>query len=247
MIFPLHDANPTTHKAYVTFGIIGTTAACWLLLQGAGFGSMFTDSLCNYGLMPGALLGNTGEYSGVQLSAETVCLFADMNSLVALITTMFMHGGWMHIIGNLWFLYIFGDNLEDALGSVKFLIFYLVTGVVATMFHVFSDPGSLAPLVGASGAISGVMGAYILLYPKARINTLVFLGFFITTIQLPALVVIGAWFAMQLLLGIGSIGGQGGGVAYWAHIGGFLAGVILISLLRDRYNQRFRLFGKGLR
>ncbi len=145
-----------------------------------------------------------------------------------LITSLFMHGGWMHLIGNMWFLWIFGDNVEDACGPVRFAIFYLLCGVAATLAHAWPSPDSVMPLVGASGAISGVLGAYLLKHPHARVRTLIPLGFFSRIVDLPAWVFLLIWMGMQILMQAGSRAGHGGGVAYLAHIGGFVAGMGLI-------------------
>jgi membrane associated rhomboid family serine protease len=145
---------------------------------------------------------------------------------------MFMHGGWFHIIGNLWFLWVFGDNVEDAMGPFRFAVFYLVCGVAATLAHVFSNPESAMPVVGASGAIGGVMGAYALLYPRAPVHLLVPLGFLLTRMVVPAYVMLGYWFLLQIVGGIPSLEGKGGGVAFWAHVGGFVAGIALVPLFR---------------
>jgi membrane associated rhomboid family serine protease len=152
---------------------------------------------------------------------------------MTLISHMFMHGGWMHIIGNMWFLWIFGNNVEDSMGHIRFFIFYLLCGFAAAGAQIFSDPQSIIPMVGASGAIGGVMGAYILLYPRVTVHMLIFFGFYITTIAIPAVWMLGYWFLIQVLGCIVSIGASGGGVAFWAHIGGFVAGVILILFFRN--------------
>lgn len=148
--------------------------------------------------------------------------------------SMFLHGGWGHLLGNMLFLWIFGDNVEDRLGHLRYLIFYLLAGFAATLAHAWADPASAVPAVGASGAISGVLGAYLFLHPMARIQTLVFLGFFITTVQIPAIVYLPIWFLIQAFSGVMSIGAdpsQAGGVAWFAHIGGFVAGPLLLFLL----------------
>ena len=137
---------------------------------------------------------------------------------------MFMHGGWLHLLGNMWFLFIFGDNVEDRLGPFRYGVFYLLSGVAAATAQILSAPDSVVPMVGASGAIGGVMGAYAVFYPKARVDLLVFLGFFATRVAVPAALMLLYWFAIQVLAGLPSLGGGGGGVAFWAHIGGFLAG-----------------------
>ncbi|MDO9068354.1 MAG: rhomboid family intramembrane serine protease [Deltaproteobacteria bacterium] len=159
----------------------------------------------------------------------------------SIIYSMFLHAGWAHFLGNMLYLYIFGDNVEDALGHFKYLVFYLLCGFGAAWAHILTDPGSAVPMVGASGAIAGVLGAYFLLYPKARVLTLVFLGFFIRIIKIPALVVLGFWIILQLVLGLGSLQlrGQGGGVAWFAHIGGFVCGMVLLLAMggwRKRQN-----------
>ncbi len=152
-------------------------------------------------------------------------------------TSMFVHGGILHLAGNMLFLYIFGDNVEDSLGHVRFLIFYLLCGLAGTAVHIGLDSGSTIPMVGASGAISGIMGAYILLYPRARVLTLV-IFFFITVIEIPAYWFLAIWFALQFFGGMGTVGGGGGGVAFWAHVGGFLAGMWLIRMWTMRFRSK---------
>jgi membrane associated rhomboid family serine protease len=143
---------------------------------------------------------------------------------------MFLHGSWMHLLGNMWFLWLFGNNVEDSMGRVRFVVFYLLCGLAAALGQILTDPGSPIPMVGASGAISGVMGAYLILYPKVRVFTLVPLGFFITSMALPAWVMLGYWFFIQFVSGLVSVGAESGGVAFWAHVGGFVAGVALVKL-----------------
>jgi membrane associated rhomboid family serine protease len=145
---------------------------------------------------------------------------------------MFMHGGWFHLIGNLWFLWIFGDNVEDAMGSIRFVAFYLLCGLAATTAQMLTQPASALPMVGASGAIGGVMGAYARLYPRANIHTLLMLGFYFTTISVPAIVMLGYWFLLQVLGGLPTLAGTAGGVAFWAHVGGFASGVLLIRVFQ---------------
>jgi rhomboid family protein len=149
------------------------------------------------------------------------------------VTSMFMHGGWMHLIGNMWFLLIFGNNVEDSMGHLRFLVFYLLCGLAAAALQVISQPDSGIPMVGASGAIGGVMGGYVVLYPRVRVHMLVMIGFFIRTIAVPASFMLGYWFLLQLLGGAVSLGRAGGGVAFWAHIGGFVAGAVLVLAFRD--------------
>lgn len=156
------------------------------------------------------------------------------NALLTLFTSMFLHGGWIHLIGNMWYLWIFGDNVEDELGSLRFLGFYLAAGVVSALMHVLFHPDSLMPAVGASGAIAGVLGAYAFAFPKARVVTLVPIIFFFQIVALPALLVLGLWFVFQFFSATLFTGGAGGGVAWWAHIGGFLFGIIAMATLRRR-------------
>ena len=144
---------------------------------------------------------------------------------------MFLHGGWLHLIGNMWFLWVFGNNVEDSMGHFRYLVFYLLCGLAAAATQTFVSPSSIVPMVGASGAISGVMGAYVILYPRVRVHMIVFLFIFITRIAVPAYLMLGYWFLLQLL---GGSAAQGeGGVAFWAHVGGFVAGAGLISLFKD--------------
>jgi membrane associated rhomboid family serine protease len=171
-------------------------------------------------------------------------LTPDNFHLLNIFTAMFLHGGWLHVLGNMWFLWIFGDNIEDILGHVKYLAFYLLCGFVAAMAQVGIDPQSRVPMVGASGAIAGVMGAYMVKFPRARIETILFIVFFITRFDVPAWLMLIYWFATQLFSGVGSIGytqaTQQGGTAFFAHIGGFIAGIILIKIMgpRERYSRR---------
>ena len=146
---------------------------------------------------------------------------------------MFLHGGWFHLIGNMWFLWLFGNNVEDSMGHVRYLVFYLLSGVAAAAAQTLVNPTSAIPMVGASGAISGVMGAYVVLYPRVRVHMLVVLGFFITRIAVPAFLMLGYWFLLQILGGLPTLGDEKGGVAFWAHAGGFIAGALLILVFKD--------------
>lgn len=154
-----------------------------------------------------------------------------------LFTSMFLHGGWMHLIGNMLFLWVFGDNIEDAMGHFRFLVFYVICGLGAALVQVWTNPLSQIPLIGASGAIAGVLGAYIVLFPHGRIRTLVIAGFFITTILVPAWIMLGYWILIQFISGFMALSVRNqdvGGVAFWAHIGGFVLGAVLVFLFRDR-------------
>jgi membrane associated rhomboid family serine protease len=167
-------------------------------------------------------------------------LIPDQFHLSSLLTSMFLHGGWLHLIGNMWFLWVFGSHIEDAMGSAKFLIFYLISGVASALVQTFTNLGSPIPTIGASGAIAGVMGAFLMLYPRVRIVTLVFIIVFITTIELPAAIMLIYWFALQVLSGLGSLSSvsQAQGIAWFAHVGGFLAGILLIRVFAGDGGRR---------
>ncbi|MCK5576228.1 MAG: rhomboid family intramembrane serine protease [Sphingomonadales bacterium] len=164
--------------------------------------------------------------------------FRQANPWITPFTSMFLHGGWGHLLGNMVFLWVFGNNIEDDLGHVRFIIFYFLAGLAAALIQAFTDPSSAIPMVGASGAISGILGAYIILYPKARVETLVWLGILITTMRVPAFWFLGVWFAMQWFQVL-TTGSEGAGVAFWAHIGGFMSGVALLYMLKPRKTSIF--------
>jgi membrane associated rhomboid family serine protease len=228
-MFPYHDENATQRTAVVTIAIIAICVLVWVAVQGAGMERAVAASVCNYGLVPGELTGKAPPGTGFPIGEGMVCVTDPGREVSHLITSMFLHGGWMHLLGNMWFLWLFGNNVEDAMTRTRFIAFYLICGLAAALLQVLADAGSPIPMVGASGAISGVMGAYLVLYPRVRVYTLVPLGFFITTFALPAWVMLLYWMGLQLLGGFTQIGGEGG-VAFWAHVGGFLAGVICVKL-----------------
>jgi membrane associated rhomboid family serine protease len=233
-MFPLHDDNPSLSVPVVTYAIVALNVAAWILLQGAGSEPALSASVCQLGLIPAELLGLARDGLRVQLGPDSLCVLhpAAVNRLSPL-SSMFMHGGWLHLLGNMWFLWIFGNNVEDSMGRVRFVMFYLLCGLAAAAAQVFSNPSSPIPMVGASGAIGGVMGAYALLYPHARVHMLLILGIFVTRAVWPAWVVLGWWFALNILSGLPAVEGEGGGVAFWAHAGGFVAGLLLCVLFRD--------------
>lgn len=172
---------------------------------------------------------------------EHWALIPDQPHLANFITSMFLHGGWLHLIGNMWFLWVFGSHIEDAMGSAKFLVFYLISGVASASVQFVTSLGSPVPTIGASGAIAGVMGAFLILYPRVRVVTLIFIIVFVTTVELPAAFMLIYWFALQLLSGLGSLSNvsQAQGIAWFAHVGGFLAGILLVRLFqsnRRRYS-----------
>ena len=230
-MFPLRDDNPTLGTSVVTFLIIGLNAWCGSSSRDWAPISPWPLRSANTASSRRELLGTAAPGTKVPLGQGLACVLSSDASVWSVFTSMFMHGGWFHIIGNMWFLAIFGDNVEDALGKVRFILFYLLCGVAAAVLQVVSAPGSVAPMVGASGAISGVMGAYAVLFPRAPVHVLVFFGFFFTRIVVPAFLMLGYWFIIQLLGGIPALAGAGGGVAVWAHVGGFVAGVILVKVL----------------
>jgi len=222
-VFPIRDDNPQINIPYVTYGLIAANIVAWLLLQGFGQQPHLSQSICQYGLIPADLLSN-------HLSSGAFCPIDNIPNWETLISAMFMHGSWMHLIGNLWFLWIFGDNVEDAMGPIRFLIFYILCGIAAAAAQIFADTGSSIPMVGASGAIGGVMGAYIILYPKVHVH----LFFYLTTFAIPAVAMLGYWVVVQVIGGFSSLTAEGGGVAFWAHIGGFMAGAVLVFFFKDK-------------
>jgi len=233
-MFPIRDDNPQVLTPYGTYAIIGLNVLVWILVQQFGSAGALVDSICHYGLKPAELLGRLPGPVRISLGSEGTCVIGDSAAWYTVFTSMFMHGGWMHVIGNMWFLWIFGDNVEDSMGTPRFVIFYLLCGLAAAGLQVVLSPGSVVPMVGASGAIGGVMGAYIVLYPRVNVHMLLFLGFFVTTFAVPAVFMLGYWFLIQLVSGVFSAGAEGGGVAFWAHVGGFAGGMLLVLLFRDR-------------
>ena len=224
-MIPLRDANPTRRTPVVTIGLV---VAClvgfaWELgLQVSGGNEALEAFIQQWGLVP--LDFSTAWTTGHIVSVETATL----------ITSQFLHGGWLHLLGNLLFLWIFANNIEDDLGRLAFLTFYLGGGAAAGLTQVAIDPTSTVPMIGASGAIAAVLGAYLVLYPRARITSLVFLGFFYQLIDVPAIIVLAFWFVLQLVDGLASLGvdGVGGGIAFFAHIGGFVFGVVVAMAIR---------------
>jgi len=202
-----------------------------VLVQQAGAGEGFLSTLCTFGAIPADITGGLTTGSVIKLAPEVACTVGGLG-WVTILTSMFMHGSWMHLIGNMWFMWVFGNNIEDSMGHVRFVIFYLLCGALASVAHVVTDPGSVVPTVGASGAISGIMGAYLVLYPRVRVHTLFFFFIIIRVIPLPAWVLLVQWMVIQVWYGVSTYGAEGGGVAFWAHIGGFLAGVALIKLFQ---------------
>lgn len=233
-MIPLRDHNPTARSSIATFVIVGLNVAAWIFVQGAGVEPALSRSICHLGVIPGELLGAATVGTSVPLSPGMACVVSAAPNWWTPLTSMFMHGSWFHILGNMWFLYLFGDNVEDSMGPLRFIVFYLLCGLAAVATQVMANPASAVPMVGASGAIGGVMGAYALLYPRAPVEMLVVFGFYVDRVVVPAMVMLGYWFLLQLLGGIPSLAAEGGGVAFWAHVGGFLAGIALVPVFRDR-------------
>ena len=220
--FPFSDDNPATNRPYICYILIGMS--CFIFLWQATLPTdLNNNAIYNFGVVPASLLGEKEAY---------------IPSFLTIFSSMFMHGGWMHLIGNMVFLWIFGDNVEDSMGRVKFICFYLLSGIAAALLQAIIDPASEIPMIGASGAIAGVLGAYLILYPRANVNVLFWLFIFITVIRVPAFIVLGFWIISQFFSA--SFAGDGGGVAYFAHIGGFIAGALLIVFFKDTHIKLFK-------
>ena len=234
-MFPYHDENETQRTPYVTMAFIVANVLTWLVVQGAGSDLALAESVCELGLIPGELTQSLPVGTAFPMGEAVACLTDPGPQYFHMITSMFLHGSWMHLLGNMWFLWLFGNNIEDSMTRPRFLMFYLLCGFGAALAQVLADPLSEVPMVGASGAISGVMGAYLILFPRVRVYTIVPLGFFLQQIALPAWVMLIYWTLLQFLGGVTSIASeQAGGVAFWAHIGGFVAGVVLIKVFERR-------------
>jgi membrane associated rhomboid family serine protease len=232
-MFPVRDDNPQILTPYATIAIVILNIVAWIVVQGWGMDPALPRSICTLGLVPGELLHNLPAGARFQVGAHAVCVIGSAANWASILTHMFLHGSWMHIIGNMWFLWVFGDNVEDAMGHGRFVVFYLLCGFAAAALQILSSPTSGLPMVGASGAIGGVMGAYVVLYPRVNVHMLFWLGFYVTTFAIPAIWMLGYWFLVQVLSGLSVLGAPRGGVAFWAHIGGFAAGAILVFFFRD--------------
>ena len=221
----------------VTVGIIAINALVWLFQLTHGVDL----SVLDYGAIPRWILHGTRDGALVLPGVGPVWLHQEVPYPFTVVSSMFMHGGWLHILGNMWFLWIFGDNVEDRLGHGRYLVFYLLCGAVAGIAQAVVSPDSYLPTIGASGAIAGVMGAYFVLYPHSKVLTLIPLIIIFEIIEIPALYFLGFWFLMQLFSGAWSIAhttGSQGGVAFWAHIAGFLAGIAAVFVFRRPERQR---------
>ncbi len=234
-MIPIGDDNPTVRVPVVTIFLIVAMFAVWVLVQGAGIDPvLLATSVCNLGMVPGELTHMAPLGLGVPIGPDLVCAVDhERINWFTPVISMFLHGGWMHIIGNALFLWVFGNNVEDVVGRARFLAFYLLCGLAAAATQIAVGPASPVPTVGASGAISGVMGAYLVLFPKVRVRML----FFIVVIPFRAWLVLLYWFGLQLLSGLPELLApnpqMAGGVAVWAHVGGFVAGVLMCRLFED--------------
>jgi len=225
-MIPLHDDNPTRITPYLTIAFM---AACVLIfLWQLSLGENVQRVIYSLGMIPATVFGDKSLPAELSLIPPWMTVF----------TSMFMHGGWMHLIGNMLYLWVFGNNVEDAMGHARFVVFYLLCGTAAVLAQALPDPDSAIPMIGASGAISGVLGAYLLLYPHARVLVAIPLGIIIHTMRIPAGLVLGFWFVMQLISSAATTDQQGG-VAFGAHIGGFIAGMLLIPVFKYRHVRLF--------
>lgn len=231
-MFPYKDDNPRLMPPVVTLAIIGVTSLVWLVVQAAGSEPGLTESVCQLGAIPARLFEQPIQPIRTPRGLVVPCPDAAFGAWHTVVTSVFMHGGWFHLLGNMWFLWVFGDNVEDSMGHLRFVVFYLLCGVLAGAGQIVASPSSPVPVVGASGAISGIMGGYLVLYPRVRVHMIVFLGFFITHMTLPAYFMLLYWVFLQLAGSLPSLAGMqsSGGVAFLAHLAGFLAGALLIKL-----------------
>lgn len=230
MFFPIKDYNPTQKTAYVTIFLIIINVGVFFY-QGFLSQQQFEIHIAESAMVPYEVthLKNVSLPVGVDRWGRRVVLKRDISPILSILTSIFMHGSFWHLFGNMLFLWIFGNNIEDYLGKVKFIFFYLACGVGASLVHVLFHANSIVPVIGASGAVSGVMGAYLILYPQARVRTLVFIFIFITFMDVPAFVFLIVWFVFQFFYA-----GASSGVAWVAHVGGFIIGIILIKWMKKR-------------
>ncbi len=239
-MFPLKDNIPTGRTPYVTIALIAINVLVYFVLQKGGIFSGPSDSgVVQYGAIPYEIT-HPGEQCDISADARFIQCGEGLggpSTIVTILTSMFMHGSILHLGGNMLFLWIFGNNVEDSMGQVRFAVFYILGGVAALALQTVIEPNAAIPTVGASGAIAAVLGGYILLYPRARVVTLIFIVFFFTILELPAMAVLGLWFLQQVAFGYfdhANPAGGGGGVAYFAHIGGFVFGLLTIKLFANR-------------
>lgn len=233
-MLPYHDDHETHRTPVVTITFLALNLLIWIVVQSAGTGPRFAESVCRYAVIPAELTQMAAAGTPFEITPGVTCVVeAGWQRPLKLLTWMFLHSSWMHVIGNVWFLWLFGSNVEDAMTRLRFVVFYLLTGLAAAGAQIAAMPASTAPLVGASGAISGVMAAYLVLFPRVRMFTIVPYGFTMRSVAVPAWVMLAYWAGLQLLGGVLSAGrGTAGGVAVWAHVGGFASGLALVWLFR---------------
>ncbi len=235
-MIPLRDSIRSRRFPLVNTLIIAANVLVFLYEMSLDPKSLAIFSM-KWGFTPVTLFGGGGATPPAPFGLPGVGA-GGASSYLTLVTSTFLHGGWTHIIFNMLFLWVFGDNVEDRLGRFRYLVFYLLAGVAANLTHGLASPGADVPVIGASGAIAGVLGAYFLAFPRSRITSLVFLGILVTVARVPAVVFLVIWFVLQLFMGLTSYGATGQVVAWWAHIGGFVAGAVLFTLLRGRSGNR---------
>ena len=250
-MFPLKDDIPTRHFPYLTVALIAANVLMYFFFQGAlGDEAEFNQKVVDYGAIPYEV-SNPGDECGVGSGGDIICEGQEgvpdgapdqPSTWLTILTSMFMHGGLLHLGGNMLFLWIFGNNIEDSMGPLRFIAFYLLGGLAAVLAQTAIDTSAAVPTIGASGAVAAVLGGYALLYPRARVVTVLFIIIFFTVIELPALAVLGLWFLLQALYGASEVAqpvAAEGGVAYFAHIGGFLFGLLVIKLFANDVHQDY--------
>jgi membrane associated rhomboid family serine protease len=238
-MIPLGDEHPTLRTPYMTYAILASLVGTWVFVQGAGFNEpQLAASICNLGMVPGEVTHQAVLGTGVPLGDGMACIVDNepINIFTPLIS-MFLHGGWFHLLGNCLFFWVFGNNIEDSMGHFRFLVFYLICGLAAAATHILMQPDSPVPTVGASGAISGILGAYLVLYPRVHVRMLFIFIIFFKVFRIPAWAVLLWWFGWQVLSALPEMMSVrpevSSGVAVWAHIGGFIAGVVLVKLFEN--------------
>lgn len=236
-MIPISDENPTLHTPLMTWLILGATFTVWFVVQGGGVDPIaLARSICEYGMVPGEITHRAPLGFQVPLGHGLACAIDNASiNIYTPLTSMFLHGGWGHILGNAIFFWVFGNNIEDSMGPGRFLAFYVLCGLLAGATHIMLSPGSPVPTVGASGAISGVLGAYLVLYPRVRVNMLFIFVIFFRVFAVPAWAVLLWWFGVQLFTAYMTPLRHelSGGVAVWAHIGGFVAGALLVKVFEN--------------
>jgi membrane associated rhomboid family serine protease len=226
-MIPLKDDIPVERFPFITLSLIGINVLVYIYQL--TLPSLHSEALIfRYGAIP---------YNLTHPLAKDLLYVTALPPTLTVFSSMFLHGGFVHLLSNMLYLWIFGDNIENALGHLRFFLFYLISGFFAALFHIFSDPNATIPMIGASGAIAGILGAYLILFPRANVSTLFIFIIIIRIIKVPAVLVLGVWFLIQLL----NAGSEGGSVAWYAHIGGFITGIFLIKIFRPAPTRAYRL------